>query len=260
MSNYRATGGTGRVRILDMLRGFSVLSMVLYHGVYDLVYLFDVYLDWYIGIPGYIWQQSICWLFILVSGASLHYGSRPVRRGFLVFGCGLLMTVATLLFMPGQRILFGILHFMGIAMLLAVALMPFLQRLPPAVGLAVSFALFVLLRCVPRGYIGLLDFPLWQLPGALYATPVLFPLGLPGPGFWSSDYFPLIPWFFLFISGYFAWALVKERAVYSFKKANILEWIGRRSLWIYVLHQPVLYGVLWLLAQMGLLGQSGTVV
>ncbi len=242
-----------RVRLLDVLRGFSVLSMVLYHGMFDLVYLFGVEVPWYPETPGYVWQQSICWVFILVSGASLHYGSKTLRRALLVLSCALLVSLVSFVAMPSQRVVFGILHFLGVAMLLSVPLRHFLKKMPPFAGFIVCALLFVFLRGVPRGYVGLLEMPLWLLPQALYQTDFLFFLGLPGPDFFSGDYFPLVPWFFLYYTGYFGWALIKERFTATKPGKNPLEWAGRHSLSLYVVHQPLLYGLCLLLQAAGVL-------
>ena len=52
----------------DVLRGLTVVSMVLFHGMWDAVFLFGLRAPWYTALPGYLWQQSICWTFILLSG------------------------------------------------------------------------------------------------------------------------------------------------------------------------------------------------
>ncbi|MDL2253342.1 DUF1624 domain-containing protein [Ruminococcaceae bacterium OttesenSCG-928-I18] len=236
-----------RVRVLDTLRGFSILSMVLYHGMFDLVYMFGVDLPWYRGWPGYLWQQSICWVFILVSGASLHYGRHTLKRGLVVLGCGLLVSLVTAVGMPSQAIWFGILHFMGAAMLLSLPLRPLLKKVPVWGGAAACFALFLFTKGVPYGFLGIADHPLLTLPEVLYSTPFLFPLGLQNAAFSSGDYFPLIPWFFLFLTGWFIWAGLKDKAPRSTKRPGPLGFLGRHSLLIYMLHQPVLYGLFWLL-------------
>ena len=93
----------------------------------------------------------ICWTFILVSGASAALSRRPARRGMAVLGCGMLLTVVTFLIMPGQRIVFGVLHLLGCAMLLTAGLLPLLQRLSPAAGAAGSFLLFLGTRWISSG-------------------------------------------------------------------------------------------------------------
>lgn len=81
-----------RYALLDELRGLDLISMMLYHGTWDAVYLFGVAVPWYAGTPGRLWQQSICWGFILLSGFCLPMGHHPVKRGAVVFGAGALVT------------------------------------------------------------------------------------------------------------------------------------------------------------------------
>ena len=81
-----------RIFLLDHLRGIALVNMVAYHALYDLVYLFGMDLAWYRSFGAFLWQQAICWTFILVSGATLRYDSKPYRRGAFVLVCGLLVT------------------------------------------------------------------------------------------------------------------------------------------------------------------------
>ena len=127
---------SGRYALLDELRGLDLLSMMLYHGCWDLVNLFGIQADWYYGLPGHLWQQSICWVFILLSGFCVQLGHHTLRRGAQVFGAGALVTAVTLLFMPEDRVIFGVLTLLGSAMLLTGLLEKPLRRIPPAAGLA----------------------------------------------------------------------------------------------------------------------------
>lgn len=104
---------SGRYALLDELRGLDLLSMMLYHGCWDLVNLFGIQADWYYGLPGHLWQQSICWVFILLSGFCVQLGHHTLRRGAQVFGAGALVTAVTLLFMPEDRVIFGVLTLLG---------------------------------------------------------------------------------------------------------------------------------------------------
>lgn len=72
---------SGRYALLDELRGLDLVSMMLYHGCWDLVNLFGIQADWYYGLPGHLWQQSICWVFILLSGFCVQLGHHTLRRG-----------------------------------------------------------------------------------------------------------------------------------------------------------------------------------
>lgn len=132
----------GRYALLDELRGLDLVSMMLYHACWDLVFLFGVEMKWYAATPGHLWQQSICWVFILLSGFCVPLGHHTLRRGATVFGAGVLITAVTLLFMPEDRVVFGVLTLLGSAMLLNGLLEPLLKKVPPAVGLAVAAVLF----------------------------------------------------------------------------------------------------------------------
>lgn len=242
-----------RVRLFDALRGLALVNMVVYHGVYDWVSVFGRSAAWFTGTEyARPWQQAICWTFLLVSGAVLCYGRNPLRHGLTVFGCGMLLTAVTLLAMPSERILFGVLHLIGAAGVLTALLRRALGRIPPAAGAAGSFALFLLLRGVPSGFWGVGALSA-RLPQALYRSAALFPLGFPGPGFFSADYFPLIPWLFLFWTGMFLWRALRpyaEAPLLGRKICPPLEWLGRHSLLIYLAHQPVLMVVVFLLTRL----------
>ena len=108
----------GRYALLDELRGLDLLSMIGYHACWDLIFLFGMSATWYTGWQGHLWQQSICWVFILLSGFCLPLGHRPLRRGLIVSGAGVLVTAVTLLFMPEDRVVFGVLTLLGAAALL----------------------------------------------------------------------------------------------------------------------------------------------
>lgn len=128
-----------RCALLDELRGLDLISMMLYHGMWDLVYLFGVRAPWYGSWQGELWQQSICWVFILLSGFCLPLGRHPVKRGAVVFGCGALVTAVTLIFMPADAVWFGVLTLLGSAMIITGLLEKWLEKVPPVVGLAGSF-------------------------------------------------------------------------------------------------------------------------
>ena len=132
----------GRYALLDELRGLDLLSMIGYHACWDLIFLFGMSAAWYTGWQGHLWQQSICWVFILLSGFCLPLGHRPLRRGLIVSGAGVLVTVVTLLFMPEDRVVFGVLTLLGAAMLITGLLQPLLQKIPAWAGLVVSLLLF----------------------------------------------------------------------------------------------------------------------
>lgn len=233
---------------LDALRGLALLNMLAYHAMYDWVYVFGHASGWYnIGAAGcHVWQQYICWSFILLSGYSFTLARRPFRNGLVVAGCAAVLTVVTVLFMPSESIWFGVLHLNAIAVLLTCLLYPLLRRVPAAAGLAGSAALFLLTNQLPQGWLGFEGVRLCALPAAWY-KPNLFWLGLPDlTRFSSADYFPLIPWLFLFWCGLFFARLWRPRKGAAPAALRPLCCAGRHTLLVYMLHQPVIYGALLL--------------
>lgn len=247
-------GKSRRITLLDALRGLAVLNMVVYHGVYDWVYVFGKSAAWFTGTQNaYVWEQCIAWTFILLSGAVSGYSKRPYRRAAVLAGCALLLTVVTVVAMPSERILFGVLHFLAAAGFITALAAPLLDRVPAGVGAAVCFALFLLTKQLPWGFLGVGDWRLLALPAALYQASWTFPLGLIGPGFYSADYFPLLPWLLLFWTGRLLWRWGRqkgwEQPLGRVRAPAALCWLGRQSLWVYLLHQPLLLAVLWLPAR-----------
>ena len=245
----------GRYNALDTLRGFLLCNMIAYHALYDVVFVQGVPLSWYTGPVGYVWQQGICWGFILLSGFCSRLSRHPLRHGLAVLGAGLLVTIVTCAAMPSQRILYGVLWLLGLAGLIQWAVGQAWGKLglPPCpawLGLALCGMLFFVTRGVPHGYLGFEGLRLLELPARFYQSQGLALLGLPGPGFWSSDYFPLAPWLFLYLCGYFLWGVLSPRQGFLDKLRpglRPLAFLGRHSLLVYLLHQPVLMLVFMLI-------------
>lgn len=236
-----------RLAGLDTIRGITLLSMILYHTCWDLVFLFGKRIPGYTGTGGYVWQQSICWTFILLSGFCWSLGHHHLKRGLLVFGSGILITVVTLLAMPESRVVFGVLTLIGSCMLLLIPIEKFLLKIRTEAGLAGSFLLFLLFRNVNTGYLGFEKWNLLRLPDSFYRNLLTTYLGFPQRGFFSTDYFSLLPWFFLFVTGFYLYQLVQKKGMmgklFSWR-VPVFDVIGRHSLLIYLLHQPVVFGIL----------------
>ena len=262
-----------RIRWVDVLRGWSIISMTAYHGMWDLVYLYGFDAGWYRGLPGHIWQQSICIVFIGLSGFCWCLDRHPAKRGILVSAGGLLVTVVTWFAAYEARVLFGVLTLIGACILLMIPLDRILRPVRehfPMAGLLAAFLLFFLFYSVNSGVLSLGGKVLCVLPGTLYRDLFTTFLGFPMPGFYSSDYFSLLPWFFLYISGYFFYgiygeltrrgkeadeetrrqdleeisggktAVESDRSGFCRRITDLLAFLGKHSFLIYLLHQPVL--------------------
>ena len=232
-----------RYQVLDTIRGCALISMILYHACWDLVYMFGMDWLWYRGFAAHVWQQSICWTFLLLSGYCFALGRHQFRRGLTVFSCGALITAVTWLWMPSNLVYCGVLTLLGASSMLLVPLSLVLERLPPRAGLAGSFLLFLLFRDVNAGFRGFGGRRLPALPGGLYRNRLTALLGFPPAGFFSTDYFSLLPWFFLFLTGYFLFRLRPEEAR-EMRRVPPAAPLGRHSLPIYMPHQPANYGAL----------------
>lgn len=239
-----------RYQVLDTIRGCALVSMLLYHAAWDMVYMFGANWPWYHGFAAYVWQQSICWTFILLSGYCWALGRRQLRRGLTVFLCGALITAVTWFFMRSNLVYCGVLTLLGASSLLLVPLRPLLERVPAQAGAAGSFLLFLLTRDVNAGYLGFEGLRFAALPGGLYRNHLTALLGFPPADFFSTDYFSLLPWFFLFLTGWFLFRLRPEEAR-EIRRVPVVTAMGRRSLLIYMLHQPAIYALLAILFRAG---------
>lgn len=248
-----------RVWGIDALRGLALLNMLVYHFMYDWVYVFGLPAAWYNIWDSkiHIWQQGICWTFILLSGYSYRLARRPLKNGLIVAGCAAVLTLVTVHYMPSQAIWFGVLHLNACAVLLTCLLEKPLNKLPALAGLTGSAVLYALTNQLPYGYLGFEKWRIATMAPWLYAKN-LFWLGLPDLSrFSSADYFPLLPWVFLFWCGWFAARQWPARGASTHAPALLrpLCWVGSHTLPLYMLHQPVIYGLLWLLYNAGILGK-----
>ena len=248
----------GRLHLVDEYKGFVLLNMIAYHGIWDLVYIFGIDWDWYKSDLAFYWQQWICWSFILVSGFCWQMSKKPLQRGLLIYGGGALISLATVIAMPQSKVMFGILTFMGSAMILMIPLETLLKKVQPVIGAVISLLLFLFIYPVNDGYLGFGEMRMISLPNEWYANELSTYFGFPMAGFFSTDYFSILPWFFLYVTGYFWYGMVFHRKpkcgiencplVIFLQKSKCppLGWIGRKSFIIYMLHQPVVYGLLYI--------------
>lgn len=223
-----------RVELLDLWRSLAVLLMLVYHGLYDLE-LFGVLAPGTMGTPWALVLRYGCSAsFILISGAVLHFSRDPVRRGFFVFCAGLLVSLVTAL--VKQPVLFGILQCLGICMMLCGTFRKQIKELS-----GIGFALV----CA-----GLFALTWWATSAITVNIKFLFPVGLRTENFYSSDYYPVFPWLFLYLIGMVLGKYLEKHRDSSLLRRRFPRWMtfpGRHSLLIYLLHQPILYGLTWLL-------------
>lgn len=110
---------------------------------YDVFILYGRQPDWYDRTGTFLWQQGICWTFILISGMVWHFGKKgSLKRGLLLNFWGLVISAVTCVAEPQAAVWFGILNFIGCAVLLMIPLDRIFRRIPPVAGIVVSMVLF----------------------------------------------------------------------------------------------------------------------
>jgi len=230
---------------VDFLRGVAIIAMIALHFVYDIYFFGRIALNQTLW---WVLSRATAAVFIFLVGVSLTLSYARVRkklnekekwlkytlRGFKIFIWGLIITAITWVFMRERFVIFGILHFIGVAIILAH---PFLElkKMNLYIGSGILL-LGLLLRGVTVGFY-------WLLP-----------FGIAPAEFVSVDFFPLIPWFGLVLIGIFVGNKIYPNGKRKFKIKEphsaffkAFCFLGKNSLLIYLLHQPVLVGVLYVL-------------
>lgn len=232
---------SGRIQLIDAVRGLAIVLMVAYHAGYDLVaaelipehVLYNPLLN--------TLEPLFAGLFICLSGVSARYSRDNRKRGLKVLGCALVVSLVTGL-VTDTPIYFGILHCLGMCMVLTGEPSGWLDRIPR--------------RWQPVLFGGLFAaaFLLFPVRGEEFVRiPYLYMFGFAAPDFASPDYFPLFPWFFLYPLGAWAGRYIREGRLpqwFYTCRVPVLPALGRRTLLIYMLHQPVLYGAVALIAHL----------
>jgi len=224
---------------IDLVRGIAILMMIIFHTVYDLSF-FQIFP---VNVSDGFWRYfafATASLFLLVVGISLtlsraraapdisgyRLALKFVYRGTGIFLLGLLITLCTWLYLNEGFIIFGILHLIGVSVILSPLFFP-LKKYSIVAGLL----------CMATGwFFTTITGPLWLLP-----------LGIHPATFWSVDYEPIFPWFGVVLTGmglgeYLYPGGVRSFALPSIPQAAIrlLAFPGRHSLIIYLVHQPVI--------------------
>ncbi len=235
----------GRYWEIDTVRGIAIVMMVLFHILFDLSYFGIPLVDVHSGFwRWFALSTASTFVFLVGLSLSISYArnstkldrnalmTKYFRRGAGIFLLGMVITLATWLMIGEGMIIFGILHLIGLSIMLA----PFFLRLGCAnlmVGIGV-----VLIGTGLSAFEG----PLW-----------LAWMGLHPSWFYSLDYEPLFPWFGLVLIGIAVGSMLYPGGKRLFDipeirvpPVGVLAAMGRHSLVIYVLHQPVILAFLLL--------------
>ncbi len=253
-----ARGKSGRIYLLDELRGFAIICMVFFHAFYTAGYMFGFkfgYDLYNLFLPA---QPFFAALFLIISGIASNLSRSNLKRGLVLFAISIALTFATyageLLGFEGIVIWFGILHLLSVSIIFIALFRRGLNLIHPIVGMLICLAFFYITYNIEasNGHPGYLTFFSQKvyLPDWLYQTHYLCPFGFynMNANFYSADYFPIFPWFFIFLFGYFLGMYAKKgkfpRFCYN-QHIRPLAFVGKHTLWVYILHQPVICGLFW---------------
>jgi len=220
-----------RIWEIDALRGIAILNMILCHFLYDLRWFYAWKID--LNSP-WLWlpfQGAV--LFFLLSGISSNFSRNNIKRGLQTGALALLVTLVTWLLDNHAYIRFGTLHFLACAMLLT----PLLKKLN-----SIQLAGFTLLFFAMGFYFSQCS----------VTNPWLFPFGLLTASFTSTDYFAIFP-----NLGYYSLGILIARRYYAERRSLFtqlrhsrwLQGMGQHSLFLYILHQPLILTALWFIAR-----------
>lgn len=228
---------------IDFVRGIAILMMVIFHIVFDISY-FGIFP---VSVSTGFWRYfglSTASLFLLIVGVSFSVSytraaaslsrwqmyRKFLHRGIGIFALGLLVTLGTWLYLGDGFVIFGILHLIGISIILA----PFFYRLG-------KYNFFLGIGIILLGFaIGNFSGPNWLLP-----------LGIRPATFWSVDYTPIFPWFGMVLIGIGAGSILYPNGVREFSitqvaptGSTVVIFSGKHSLFLYLMHQPLILLIL----------------
>ena len=243
--------GKKRIHLLDILRGAAIIVMLVDHIVFDIAFLFDSL--W--AAQAYDAIAKIAFIFsgtfVSVSGVCAALGRNTALRGAQLTLMGVGITLFTAFFMPELIILNDVLVLLGFCMLAYAVLDKYLEKLPYWLGITLFLIIFVITYNIEDGYIGIKGLLTLNLNEQLYTVDWLYPFGIHSDKFVSANYYPIFPWIFLFMAASYVGKLIKKNGAPSFAYKNFappVAFCGRNSLIIYIVHQPVLYGIIWVLS------------
>lgn len=226
---------SNRNHYLDNFRGFTVISMVVFHLLYNINYYRPI--GWYDGtLINKIWQLSIAISFFIISAVTSTILSREknIKRGIKTSLLGFLISIVTYIFARDQLIVWGVLNGIGISMIIGGLLQ---GRVNFSINTSLIFIVLFALTYNMNKY-GLYRFDFFKL---LYDKNLFF-LGFPSSSFYSTDYFPMIPWTFIFLAGLGIGSYLNSKNLLGPRGSdNPIAFIGRHAMVIYLAHQVVLY-------------------
>lgn len=237
-----------RYYLLDEIRGFMVVCMVVFHGFFAVDMALANGSEWarfFINFFSPV-EPVFAGGFILLSGICCNFSRSNLKRGLILAVIALGFNIATFFLeeffeLEGLVIKFGILNLLSFCMLFVWVLNKPLKKVNSYLGLIVSSVLFV----VTLIFIAKPDFSF-----IMVENEYLYMFGFYPKNFFSADYFPILPWMFLYLSGFYigkTGVIEKYKKIFSKKCIIPFRFIGKYAIIVYILHQPIIFGVTYLI-------------
>lgn len=269
----------GRIGYIDFFRGLAIINMIIYHTLYDLKYVFYLKMDFFSIDKWYFYQQYICISFIFLSGFSANFSKKLLKNAFKLMIISIIISIVTINVSDDLAIYFGVLHFLSFSMFAIYFYDKMEKRIFKNIeknhskiyiflGILLNLIIFLYLKSSIYKNIEFYKY----LYSIFNKIPFSYIIGFPNQDFYSADYFPIIPWIFLSFLGYFCGKLAKYKNIkdkdealhyeirdknflgeskFQKKEENILikfvKLLGKNSLKIYIIHQVIIYGVLYII-------------
>ncbi len=242
-----------RIHTLDEIRGFCVFCMVFDHCLFTYGYMFGSKVSRSLFEFFEHISPAFAATFMLICGISCGLSRNNFLRGIKILGAALVVSLVTLVIMPDMPIIFGILHLLGTSVIIYTLFGRFLRKIPPVAGIMVCALLFVLTYSIDSGYLGIGSLRL-EIPKELYLSNNFMALGFRSPLKAYSDYFPLLPWVFPFLAGTFLGKYAQEERFPRWMHKSRIPFfstLGTNAFFVYLIHQPLAYGVFYLISLFG---------
>lgn len=232
-----------RLEIIDILRSIAIILMISFHVYYlwkNIFWYNDILFSqstWY-----YIWKISailffgIAWIsfYLAKQKYKSKISNKYFKKSLILLLYALSITIFTYLFFPEQLIIFWVLHFFAISLII----LPYFVRLNIIIQIILIIFLLILKYMILKDESFLFSFVIWITEN----------------GFFSADYYPLIPYFFIIVLGYYLWIIINKFKLQKYlslkndyKVVRLLQKIWKNSLLIYIIHQPVIFIIFYII-------------
>ncbi len=232
-----------RLEVIDIIRALAIILMISFHVYYlwkNIFWYSDILFSqqiWY-----YIWKISAI-LFFTIAWISYFFANQKyksktknkyLKKSILLWFIALLISLFTYIFFPDQLIVFWVLHFFAISFII----LPYFLVLNKILQIIIFIILVIIKYIILKDTSFLFSFVIW----------------ITWENFFSADYYPLIPYFFIIVLGYYLWIIInkfKLKKYLSIKKdykiVKILHKIWKNSLLIYIIHQPIIFIIFYII-------------